>query len=84
VGRRSRCLAAFSEWWESVDVATKYAQAAAETGQLAVSEEQCRDLLFATMDGALWRCLALERGWTDQRYADWLGRLWVSQLLGRP
>ncbi len=74
--------AMLAEWGERrIDVATRYAQAAAETGQLAVSEEQCRDLLFATMDGALWRRLVVERGWTDEHYADWLGRLWVSQLL---
>ena len=77
--------AMLAEWGERlIDVATRYAQAAAQTGQLAVSEDQCRDLLFATMDGALWRRLALERGWTDERYADWLGGLWVSQLLDRP
>ncbi|MCA1694897.1 MAG: hypothetical protein LC749_09255, partial [Actinobacteria bacterium] len=38
----------------------------------------CRDVLFATMDGALWRRLVVERGWTDPQYADWLGRLWVD------
>jgi hypothetical protein len=23
----------------------------------------------------------LERGWTDERYAIWLGRMWVSMLV---
>jgi len=59
-------------------VATKYARAAAETGQLAVNDDHCRDVLFATMDGALWRRLVVERGWTDTQYAAWLGRLWVD------
>jgi AcrR family transcriptional regulator len=64
-----------------LDVATKYARAAAATGRLAVAEAECRDVLFATMDGALWHRLVGERGWTDKRYANWLADLWLSQLI---
>jgi AcrR family transcriptional regulator len=64
-----------------LDVATKYARAAAATGQLAVSEKDCRDIVFATMDGALWHRLVAERGWSDERFAEWLGALWMSQLV---
>jgi AcrR family transcriptional regulator len=64
-----------------LDVASKYARAAAATRQLAVSEEDCRDIVFATMDGALWHRLVAERGWSDERFAEWLGALWVSQLV---
>jgi AcrR family transcriptional regulator len=64
-----------------LDVATRYAQAAAATGQLAVSEQDCRDIMFATMDGALWHRLVAERGWSDDRFAQWLAALWVSQLV---
>ena len=71
--------AMLAEWADRrIDVATKYARAAAETGQLAVSADHCRDVLFATMDGALWQRLVVERGWTDPQYADWLGRLWID------
>jgi hypothetical protein len=71
--------AMLAEWADRrIDVATKYARAAADTGQLAVSKDHCRDVLFATMDGALWQRLVVERGWTDSQYADWLGRLWVD------
>lgn len=71
--------AMLAEWAaRRIDVATRYARAAADTGQLAVSEDHCRDVLFATMDGALWQRLVVERGWTDAQYADWLGRLWVD------
>jgi hypothetical protein len=35
---------------------------AAATGRLAVSEEDCRDILFATMGSALWHRLVAERG----------------------
>lgn len=66
------------------DVATKYAHAAAETGQLAITEDECRDILFATMDGALWRRLALEQGWSDKRYAAWLADFWTAQFTQKP
>jgi len=64
-----------------LDVATKYAKAAAKTEQLAVSEQECRDIVFAFLDGTLWQRLVVDRGWTDARYADWLGELWISQLV---
>jgi hypothetical protein len=72
-------LAEFSA--RRLDVATKYAKAAVATGRLAVSQAECRDVLFATMDGTLWRRLVVERGWSDERYADWLGSLWIAQLV---
>jgi AcrR family transcriptional regulator len=64
-----------------LDVATKYAKAATRTAQLAVSEEECRDLVFALLDGMLWQRLVIDLGWTDARYADWLAELWISQLV---
>jgi len=71
--------AMLAEWADRrIDVATRYARSAADTGQLAVSEDHCRDVLFATMDGALWQRLVVERGWTDAHYADWLDRLWFD------
>lgn len=60
---------------------TEYARAAGATGQLAVSEAECRDIVFATMDGALWHRLVAQRGWSDERFAERLGTLWVSQLV---
>ena len=58
-----------------------HAQSAAATGQLAVPEEECRDVLFATTDGSLWHNLVERRGWSDERYAAWLGRLWGAVLI---
>jgi len=52
---------------QRLDAAGHYARAAAATGQLAVSEQECRDLLAATLDGALWHRLAEERGWPDEQ-----------------
>lgn len=60
---------------------TEMARAAASTGQLAVTEEDCRDLMWAMSDGLLWHQLVVERGWTDERFAAWLGRTWVSMLV---
>ncbi|MEZ0580862.1 TetR/AcrR family transcriptional regulator [Nocardioides sp. MH1] len=54
---------------------------AAATGQLKVSEEQCRDIIWSMTDGHLWHRLVVERGWSDERYADWLGRTWVAMLV---
>ncbi|MEY2566013.1 MAG: hypothetical protein QOE35_542 [Actinomycetota bacterium] len=57
------------------------ASEAAKTGQLAVSEDECRDVIWSTTDGMLWHRLVHERGWSDKRYAKWLGELWVAALV---
>jgi AcrR family transcriptional regulator len=60
---------------------TVMAAEAATTGQLAVSEEECRDVMWSMTDGMLWHRLVNERGWTNERFADWLGHLWVRMLV---
>jgi AcrR family transcriptional regulator len=65
-----------------LDAADHYAHAAAATGKLAVGEEECRDVLAATLDGALWHRLVEERGWTDERFAGFLGSVWIASLVG--
>jgi AcrR family transcriptional regulator len=57
------------------------AREAAATGQLKVTEEECRDLIWATTDGHLWHQLVVERGWSDEKYAEWLGRTWIALLV---
>ena len=54
---------------------------AAATGQLAVAEEECRDVIWSMTDGMLWHRLVNERGWTNDRYAEWLGTVWVDRLV---
>ena len=54
---------------------------AATTGQLSVSEEECRDVVWSMTDGMLWHRLVNERGWTNERFAEWLGRTWVDRLV---
>lgn len=51
------------------------------TGQLAVSEEECRDVVWSMTDGMLWHRLVNERGWTNDRFAAWLGSVWVDRLV---
>lgn len=54
---------------------------AKKTGQLAVSEEECRDVIWSMTDGILWYRLVKERGWSNERFAEWLGRVWVERLV---
>lgn len=63
-----------------LDACTHYAKAAKQTGQLAQSEGECRDIFNATLDGSLWHRLVHEAGWSDKRFAQFLGDLWVSAL----
>jgi hypothetical protein len=57
------------------------AREAAATGQLAVPEQECRDVIWAMTDGTLWHRLVAERGWTDERYAEHLARMWTAALV---
>ncbi|MGC5247223.1 TetR family transcriptional regulator [Gordonia sp. DT219] len=57
---------------------------AAATGRLAISESECHDLIWATSDGTLWQRLVVERGWSDERYARYLARMWRAALLDDP
>ncbi len=57
------------------------ASEAALTGQLRVSEDECLDIMWSTTDGHLWHQLVNERGWTDERYAEWLARTWIAHLV---
>lgn len=62
---------------------TVMAEEAASTGQLAVSVDECRDVVWSMTDGMLWHRLVNERGWSNERFAEWLGAMWVD-LLVRP
>jgi AcrR family transcriptional regulator len=60
---------------------TVMAAEAAKTKQLAVSEAECCDVLWSMTDGMLWHRLVNERGWTNDRFAGWLGRMWISLVV---
>ncbi|SMD24599.1 hypothetical protein [Kibdelosporangium aridum] len=57
-------LAAFGQ--QRLEAMAMHAHAAAVTGQLAVSEEECRDVMWSTTDGALWHRLVEQRGWSEE------------------
>lgn len=57
---------------------------AAATGQLAVSEDECRDVIWAMTDGTLWHRFVVELGWSDERFADWLARTWIAAFVNHP
>jgi AcrR family transcriptional regulator len=63
---------------------TVMAAEASKTGQLAVPEDECRDVIWSMTDGMLWHRLVNERGWTNERFAEWLGRVWVDRLVKKP
>lgn len=60
------------------------ARDAAATGRLAVTEAECRDVVWATTDGMLWQRLVVDSHWPDERFARWLGQLWVATLVAPP
>lgn len=60
---------------------TVLAGEAAATGQLAISEDDCRDFMWSMTDGFLWSRLVDERGWSDEDFAERLGRMWVAVLV---
>jgi AcrR family transcriptional regulator len=60
---------------------TLAAKELAEGDGLAVTEEEARDVIWATNPGDLWRMLVQERGWSADRFAEWLADLWKRMLL---
>ena len=62
---------------------TVMAAGAAQTQQLAVTEDECRDVIWSMTDGMLWHRLVNERGWSNERFAEWLGGMWVHLLVRR-
>jgi AcrR family transcriptional regulator len=57
------------------------ARDAAATGRLTVTEEECRDIVWAMTDGTLWHRFVVERGWTDDQFADWLANIWIATMV---
>jgi AcrR family transcriptional regulator len=51
------------------------------TGALRVPVDEARDLLFAFTAPEFWQLLVEERGWTPDRFEQWLSRAWQELLL---
>lgn len=66
---------------QRLEAMSLHAREAAATGRLAVTEAECRDILWSTTDGALWHRLVAGRDWADSRYAAFLGDLWVTAMV---
>lgn len=50
----------------------------------ALDERTATDLLWAFSNEELWRELTAERGWTPDRYEQWLARTLIAQLVTAP
>jgi AcrR family transcriptional regulator len=61
----------------------RFAQHLAETGALReeVTVEEARDVLWTINSHALHRMLVIERGWTPERYRDWLADMLAYALI---
>lgn len=46
-----------------------------------VELRRCRDVVWSMTDGMLWHRLVEERGWSNDRFAEWLGHVWVDRLV---
>ena len=62
---------------------TAFADHLAEGGHLRhdVSAEEARDVLWAHNSVELWDLLVNQRGWTDHRFGEWVGRQLMAALL---
>jgi AcrR family transcriptional regulator len=64
----------------------RFAGQLAERGHLrdGLSVDEARDIVFALCSLSLYDTLAIERGWSDDRYRDWLASTLADSLLGCP
>lgn len=60
------------------------AREATATGQLAVPEEEFRDVVWAMNRGDLWDLLVRGRGWDGDRFERWLADVWKGALVRSP
>jgi AcrR family transcriptional regulator len=74
--------------WEGIEAKLLHVQRAIveqlhATGSLEKSRDlnEATDILWTLNHPALWQLLVRERGWTGERYEQWLGSTFCSQLL---
>jgi len=77
-----------AELWDQLQVErltgmTYFAQHLDEGGHLrsTVSREEARDVLWVHNSVELWDLLVRSRGWSHQRFGDWVGHQLVAALL---
>jgi AcrR family transcriptional regulator len=61
----------------------RFARSLARAGALrqGLRERDAADLIHALMSPELYRLLVVDRGWTPERYEQWLGRTLAEQLI---
>jgi AcrR family transcriptional regulator len=62
---------------------THFAQHLGDSGRLraGVSVEEARDVLWTFIAPELWDLLVLQRHWTPDRFATWMGQMLIAALL---
>ena len=60
-----------------------FAQHLAEGGHLrdGVTADEARDVLWVHNSVELWELLVRQRGWSDERFGEWIGQQLVAALL---
>jgi len=63
----------------------RIARSLARAGELTpgVDERHAADVIHALMSPEVYRLLVVDRGWTPERYEQWLARTLIDQLLPR-
>ena len=61
---------------------TAFAHQLADTGQLVVSVDEARDLLWTLNSPQVYDLLVQQRGWSHKDFETFLARTWVQGLLG--
>ncbi|HSB85072.1 MAG TPA: helix-turn-helix domain-containing protein [Ilumatobacteraceae bacterium] len=82
--------AAAAEVWEQMQRErltgmTVFAQHLAEAGQLRadIAVDEARDVLWTFNSVELWDLLVNQRGWSSERFGDWIGHQLIAALLPR-
>ena len=60
-----------------------FAHQLAESGRLAISEADARDLLWTLNSAQVYDLLVVQRGWPLRRFEEFLGDTWTQTLLRR-
>ena len=53
-----------------------------ETGEFAIPTDEAADIIWATNSPELYAMLVQQRGWSAQRYGDWLVHSWICCCCG--
>lgn len=69
---------------QRLGAATAVAADVAGKGRLRGTADDARDAIWTLNAPEVWDLTVRRRGWSDERYADWLTGLWAADLLSGP